>query len=223
MHNGWTVKSGHTGLINSNFPNKWQHIQSFWLFPFILIEAHLNVRLKKRETCIIACTFCLLSFCICLLLFFFFTCLACSIAFHSLHRSHCWSSMPCFWSRSRRRRRWWRGKEGGGPSCASVSQTCSSNGLYYLLLFAVCCNQAPEWGWSRNRQRFFSSPLPCDGNGLKWDDNCKAAGRKQVDWSCCFSWLFHITESFLNYGKNNWVDHFSSTGLLCFQHQGESV
>lgn len=35
----------------------------------------------------------------------------------------------------------YRGESG---VCASVSQTCSSNGLYYLLLFAVCCNQAPE-------------------------------------------------------------------------------
>lgn len=36
------------------------------------------------------------------------------------------------------------GLRGESGVCASVSQTCSSNGLYYLLLFAVCCNQAPE-------------------------------------------------------------------------------
>lgn len=49
-------------------------------------------------------------------------------------------------------------ERGGGAAavCVSIRQTCSSNGLYYLLLFAVCCNQAPDWGLSRNRQRFSS-------------------------------------------------------------------
>lgn len=173
-----------------NKPSKWMTISSHSnYFTLCLKEAHLIARLRMKNSS--RYFFLKLSSSVCFLHFSCMMFLAWSFVVHTLQASHCWSSMLCFRSRSRSRsgrRRWWRwrGKERGGlwgvsGVCASVSQTCSSNGLYYLLLFAVCCNQAPEWRWSRKLLRFFSPLLPRgDGDGLKHEDKCKVASRKQV-------------------------------------------
>lgn len=165
-------------------------------------------------------------------------------ALHSFHSSSlvtvdapclplCFFSFFFFWSR---RRRWWRrrrrrrrrdGGDGwrGGPPCASVSQTCSNNGLYYLLLFAVRCSQAPDSSLSRGkkkkRQRFSLAflLLLCDGDGLWRNGICRAAGGEEVGWSC----LLVMRCAQMVKGCRRWLSFVEVAVVSSWQKKAECV
>lgn len=65
-------------------------------------------------------------------------------------------------------------------SCASVTQTCSNNGMCYLLLFAVCCSQA---SLSKKLLQLLLV-LFCDGNALVRSDIHMATGRGEGEHKC---------------------------------------